>query len=160
MRNLIKKILKEELDWVKDESSIVTTEGLRSLMSNCEDIKVLHYNIDVKYFYTRRGEPMINYYSMCPYWWDKLKDNEWFEDGFKKNKVAVIMPDWGKGGDVREMSTDDFSAITWDLQQLPNYFNANKGELWILMDGEGNPIYDFVPKNLVKDIKDKFEKFN
>jgi hypothetical protein len=59
--------------------------------------------------------------------------------------------------DVRGMGLDDFSAITYDLKGISRYFNGEGGELWLLMDGNGNIRYDLVPDHLVDEVKKGFE---
>jgi hypothetical protein len=96
----------------------VTDEYIKSLMSNCEDIPVTNYNLRTNSPYIRRGKMNVMYYSMCPYWWDLLKDEpldengrgkgEWFIRSNPDRQVAVIMPDRNGVTDVRGMGLDDF----------------------------------------------------
>lgn len=163
------RFLKEDLDWVKDVQFKVTDEYIRDLMSNCEDIPVTNYNISTKSPYTKRGKMNIMYYSMCPFWWDKVKNEPVDEDGRGKGEwlqsswhtpdksVAVIMPDRGGVTDIRGMDNDEFSVIAYDLKGISKHFNGERGELWILLDENGNPRYDLVPDHLVEEVKQGFE---
>jgi hypothetical protein len=171
----IKPILKENLDWIKDIEFEVTDDYIKSLMSNCKDIQITNYNLNNKSPYLRRGKMNVFYYSMCPYWWELLKDipndedgrgkGEWFKDDDNgKRKVAVIMPD--RNGvsinNLRDMDIDDFSAITYDLKGISRYFNGkrypqNIGELWILLDDNGDIRYDLIPEHLVDEVRKGFE---
>lgn len=161
--------IKEDLDWIKDVEFKVTDDFIKNLMNNCKDIQVVNYNLRTKLPYLRRGKMNVMYYSMCPFWWDKLKDEpldddgrgngEWFQSGRNtpNNSVAVIMPNRNGITDVRNMDVDDFSAITYDLKGISNPFNAKRGELWILLDNDGNVRYDLVPEHLVDEVKQGFE---
>jgi len=167
---VIKPILKENLDWIKDIEFEVTDDYIKSLMSNCKDIQITNYNLNNKSPYLRRGKMNVFYYSMCPYWWELLKDipndedgrgkGEWFKDDDNgKRKVAVIMPD--RNGvsinNLRDMDIDDFSAITYDLKGISKYFNGKRGELWILLDDNGDIRYDLIPEHLVDEVRKGFE---
>jgi ADP-ribose pyrophosphatase YjhB (NUDIX family) len=164
---VIKPMLKEDFDWIRDVEFKVTDDYIKSLMANCEDIPITNYNITTHSPYIRRGKMNIMYYSMCPYWWDLLKDEpvdengrgkgEWFVRSNPDNSVAVIMPNRNGVTDIRGMDLDDYSAITYDLSKMSNYFNGKSSELWIFLDKDGNPRYDLVPDHLVDEVKEGFE---
>jgi ADP-ribose pyrophosphatase YjhB (NUDIX family) len=164
--NNLDKLLTEDFDWVDDVG--ITEEAIRDLMSNCEDVPVTNFNLDVNSPYTKRGKMNIMYYSMCPYWWDKLKDEpvdehgrgkgEWFRDeDYGRNSVAIIMPDRNGVTDIRDMDLDDYSAITYDLDRVAPYFNGERNELWLFLDENGDPRYDLLPDHLVDRVRKGFE---
>lgn len=166
---VIKPMIKEDLDWVSSVPFKVTDGYIRETMSNCEDIPVTNYNLSTKSPYIRRGKMNIMYYSMCPFWWDKVKDEPVDEDGRGKGEwlqsswhtpdksVAIIMPDRNGVTNLRGMDNDEFSVIAYDLKDMAKYFNGERGELWIFLDEDGKPRYDLIPDHLVDEVREGFK---
>jgi hypothetical protein len=166
---VIRPMVNEDLDWIKSVPFKITDDYIKNLMSNCEDIPVTNYNLRTNSPYLRRGKMNVFYYSMCPFWWDKVKDEPRDEDGRGKgewlqsswhtpeNSVAVVMPDRNGVTNLRDMDNDEFSVIAYDLKGLSKHFNATGGELHLFLDDDGNPRYDLVPEHLVNEVKKGFE---
>ena len=137
---VIKPILKEDMDWVRDVQFKVTDEYIREILSNCEDIPVTNYNINSHSPYTRRGKMNVMYYSMCPFWWDKVKDEPKDEDGRGKGEwlqsdwhtpeksVAIIMPDRNGVTDIRNMNNDEFEKVYNKVLSVVADFLGNDNE--------------------------------
>jgi ADP-ribose pyrophosphatase YjhB (NUDIX family) len=164
--NNLNSLLTEDFDWTQDVG--ITKEAIRELLSNCEDVPVTNFNLNTNSPYIRRGKMNIFYYSMCPYWWDRLKDlplndegrgkGEWFTDNDRGNtKIAVIMPDRNGVTDVRAEDNEDISAITYSLNDVEPYFNGKTNELWLFLDDNDKPRYDLLPDHLVDRVRKGFE---
>ena len=152
----------DDFEWV--ENRTLTKNSLIDILSDCEDILVTTYNLTINQPYTKRGGFVRYYISTCPYWWDRLPNNEWLRDGDRgKNKVAIIMPKNNKSQkNIRDLKDDEFEVVTTPIGMCANYFNANSSfsELWIFLDNNEQPIYDFVPKDVIEDVKQGFSEYH
>jgi ADP-ribose pyrophosphatase YjhB (NUDIX family) len=152
----------DDFEWV--ENRTLTKNSLIDILSDCEDILITTYNLTINHPYTKRGEFVRYYISTCPYWWDRLPNNEWLRDGDRgKNKVAIIMPKNNKSQkNIRDLKDDEFEVVTTPIGMCVTYFNANSsfGELWIFLDNNEQPIYDFIPKEVIESVKQGFSEYH
>lgn len=167
-------LITESGDFEWAENVGVTTGAIQDLLSNCSDVKVGHYNIDVHSFYTIAGKVYTSYYSMCPYWWDRfgelpLDDNgrgpgDWFTDrrgiGTKVAALNINDRSLDSPDEIRSLDIDLIDGITYDLSDVAKYFNGLRSELWFFFDDNGEPRYDLMPIDLVDEVRKDFERLN
>ena len=89
MRNIIKKILKEESNDFEWASGFEwSKEMLDSMLTDCKSLRVANFNVSQKQPYQSAGGPSVMFLTRCKDWWDylaqlQIDDNgrgpaEWF----------------------------------------------------------------------------------
>jgi hypothetical protein len=154
----IKKIIQEELEWISD-SFYFNEEMVKKMLSNCEDVPYALFNLSTDEPYWKRGKPATAFLSMCDYWWDNYSHNEWLDDDSEKETHVVNIMPYHDVKDVRDKNGRlDTSLITYRIKDVAWFLNGSSpDEFWFLIDENGKPKYDLIPKHLHDKIKRSYE---
>jgi hypothetical protein len=168
MRNIIKKILKEESNDFEWASGFEwSKEMLDSMLTDCKTLMVANFNVSQNQPYQSAGGPSVMYLTRCKDWWDyltqsPLDDNgrgpaEWFTpEYYDRGHYGVIWNHYwriNKKTPTLEMLDDEYtSAITteWDYGVERQLNGTSSSEAWFAVDKNSKPIYDLIPPNVHK----------
>ena len=168
MRNIIKKILKEESNDFEWASGFEwSKEMLDSMLTDCKSLRVANFNVSQKQPYQLAGGPSVMFLTRCKDWWDyltqlPLDDNgrgpaEWFTpEYYDRGHYGIIWNlHWriNKKTPTLEMLDDEYtSAITteWGYGVERQLNGTSSSEVWFAVDENNKPIYDLIPPNVQK----------
>ena len=158
-----------DFDWTDDFQW--TIDMLYSMLENCNEIKISNYSLKMDSAYKSMGGPVIYTLTRCKEWWDRfstieLDDNgrgpaEWYDD-YDEGRIGLISAYGTKNKNIRDIDWEDiYNHEGWTISQEPyqivDSLNGKGSELFILLDDNGRPIYDLIPKEHRERIKTNWE---
>lgn len=148
-----------DFDWVG--SDFDWDEGLLiSMLDNCNNIKIGHFNVDWDDFYYYRGNPLESTLTRCLDLWKKIESDSNDDDfpDYNDGSIGLILGS-SYNEDINNPTVYGLEMVFYNPRTVINFFNASSGgELWFLFDENGEPRYDLIPKKYSNIIKDKFMK--
>jgi hypothetical protein len=174
MKNLIRKILKEELDsdwgW-SEEAKTITVDSIKRLLSDCSDLPYMIYKVeeDGGWISTSRGKPTVYHLSTCDYWVDRFPDNEWIVDdseAIKRGDKVLIISTYGRHNnlDRENFNLDNGFIIHQDIGRITANFDGSSldrsSEYPFFVDNNGEPIWDLILPEYREGIRDSLKRLN
>jgi len=169
MKNLIRKILREDKDWdFMDEVGTFTVESLKQLLSDCSDLQYMIYRIDDSggWVSTHRGKPATYYLSTCDYWVNKFPNNEWIAEYSEKIKndeaVVIIWTNNGRPLNRDTFNSDNGSIIVQDIGGVVKMFvkSNRNNEYHFFVNDNNEPIWDLILPKYREGIRDSLKRLN